>query len=406
MKLYHFFLFLLIPSLIFSISSNQNYDSYDRSIRNLKFTPTLKNFTWVVPNKNLPPEVVPNLSNNCIGIILFQNILFLGWRSGPFHFASPDVVIYIVSSKDMGKTWQFENKIKVGFDMREPHFIVFNNQLIFSYFEAGRDPLDFEPKALYRIKRNSFQSWTSPEVWGQPGEITWQLDVINGIGYSSSYIGDHYQPEAANMKLYFNYTTDGKNWLPINRTTQYQYFGGVSELGWTLDIDGNFWGVMRNEDGDDSGWGSRIAYASKGNLGYWMLFPPDRSDPDIYESPKMFVHGGDVYLIARRDLDPPFDLGLRNESYEVQKYANLIEYSLRAHTTSVWRLNKQTKKLEFLIDLPGCGDTAFPSIIRIGPNTYLVANYSSPLNHPEWSWIQGQISSEGTQIYFIIIEFV
>jgi len=89
-----------------------------------------------------------------------------------------------------------------------------------------------------------------------------------------------------------------------------------------------------------------------------------------------------------------------------KKYANLIEYSLRAHTTSVWRLNKQTKKLEFLIDLPGCGDTAFPSIIRIGPNTYLVANYSSPLNHPEWSWIQGQISSEGTQIYFIIIEFV
>jgi len=59
-----------------------------------------------------------------------------------------------------------------------------------------------------------------------------------------------------------------------------------------------------------------------------------------------------------------------------------------------------------LMDMPGDGDTAFPSIIRIGPHKYLVANYSSPLNHPDWSWIEGQTSSEGTQIYFIEIEFI
>lgn len=28
--------------------------------------------------------------------------------------------------------------------MREPHFLVFNDQLIFSFFEAGTDPLAFE----------------------------------------------------------------------------------------------------------------------------------------------------------------------------------------------------------------------------------------------------------------------
>jgi len=136
-----------------------------------------------------------------------------------------------------------------------------------------------------------------------------------------------------------------------------------------------------------------------------MLYPPDRSDPWIYESPKMFRFGDDIYLIARRDIDGPFDLGLRNETWEAQKYVYLVEYSLRAHTTSLYKLNKQTKKLEFVFDLPGCGDTAFPSILRIGPNTFLVANYTSPLSHPEWSWIRGQLSPEGTKIYFVIIQF-
>jgi hypothetical protein len=39
-------------------------------------------------------------------------------------------------------------------------------------------------------------------------------------------------------------------------------------------------------------------------------------------------------------------------------------------------------KLEFLTDLPGDGDTAFPSIIQIDENKFTIANYASPLGHP------------------------
>jgi hypothetical protein len=56
-------------------------------------------------------------------------------------------------------------------------------------------------------------------------------------------------------------------------------------------------------------------------------------------------------------------------------------------------------EVEWLMDLPGDGDTAFPSIIRLGPHKFLVANYTSPLDHPDWSWIHGQVSDEGTQMY-------
>ena len=36
------------------------------------------------------------------------------------------------------------------------------------------------------------------------------------------------------------------------------YTGGISEVGWEFDLEGNLWGVGRNEHGDDSRWGSRV----------------------------------------------------------------------------------------------------------------------------------------------------
>ena len=65
-------------------------------------------------------------------------------------------------------------------------------------------------------------------------------------------------------------------------------------------IQGNIWGVARNEDGDESGWGSRTFFASHDDLSQWD-FVSEESDPWIYESPKMFRHGSDLFLVARTD---------------------------------------------------------------------------------------------------------
>jgi len=278
-------------------------------------------------------------------------------------------------------------------------------QLIFSFFQAGTDPFAFEPKLLLRIFRKGFQQWTQPEVWGHAGEIAWQLEDVGAMAYASSYSGDHYSPSNPHIKVYFNYTHDGRNWFPVNQTVPWMYYGGVSEVGWTFDAKGNFWAVLRNEDGDATGFGSHVAFAPANGMGTWQI-TPKHSDPNIYESPRMFRHGDDLFLVARRDVDGPFDLGYTELPFDVQKYLNLGEYSLRAHTTALWRLNPTTRQLEWIMDLPGDGDTAFPCIVRIGPHRYLIANYSSPLKYPGWSWIAGQTSSEGTQIYFIEIEFM
>jgi hypothetical protein len=37
--------------------------------------------------------------------------------------------------------------------------------------------------------------------------------------------------------------------------------GGISEVGFHFDLEGNLWGVGRNEDGDDSGKSSTLNVA-------------------------------------------------------------------------------------------------------------------------------------------------
>ena len=47
---------------------------------------------------------------------------------------------------------------------------------------------------------------------------------------------------------------------------------------------------------------------------------------------------------------------------------DLASYSLREHSTAIWRFDQEGRQLAKVLDLPGCGDNAFPSIVRTGPH--------------------------------------
>jgi hypothetical protein len=216
-----------------------------------------------------------------------------------------------------------------------------------------------------------------------------------------SYIGNHYESGESKLKIYFNMTRDGRNWFPVNQTHPVMYLGGISEVGFTF-VNGNMFAVGRNEDGDSSGFGHRVFRADSGKLGTWRTSP---NDPMIYESPRMFSYDGKAYLVARKDLAPPFDKQLTFLPFFAQKIINLVWYSLRAHTTALYEVNPVTNEVKEVTELPGCGDTAFPSIVQISPKKFAIINYSSPLHHRDWSWIQGQLSPEGTQIHYLELDF-
>ena len=85
----------------------------------------------------------------------------------------------------------------------------------------------------------------------------------------------------------------------------------------------------------------------------------------------MFNHEGELYLVARTDPTGPFmsNYTATSELPPNQHHLyDLVAYSLRAHGTAIWRLNRETAALEWLLDLPGCGDTAFPRLVI---NNYL-----------------------------------
>ena len=386
-----------------AVSSNPDDDPASWSVdTTVDYDFTISPPTWIVPSPALPTGVSPQPSNNNVAICFHEGRLFFAWRTSATHFAGPTTRLYVMSSPDLGKTWAFEDEVFMGDDLREPSLVSIGGRLFFRFFEAGTDPVKFEPKSLWRCERLGQGSWTTPRAWGQPGEVAWDVKVRGGQAYMTSYAGAHYGTGPSAIDVRFQSSANGVDWAPVG-SSAVVYTGGVSESGFELDETGALWAVTRDEDGDATGWGSHVVTTPPGATGSWSF--PGRCDPQCYESPKMFRHGKDLYLVARRDPVAPFDLGISAFGVDVEKWINLVSYSARPKRTSLYQVDRTQKKVVTLADLPSCGDTAYPAVCRLDAHTFLVANYTSPLTHPDWAWIQGQLSPEGTQLYLATITF-
>ena len=221
-------------------------------------------------------------------------------------------------------------------------------------------------------------------------EIPWDMKVRNGIAYMTSYAGGHYIADET-IKVFFKQSKDGKAWNAVGGNP-FVYEGGVSEVAFEFDEDMNLWAITRNEDGDESGFGSHLCFAPAGDIGRWQC--PETSAPERYDSPEMFRHGKNIYIVARRDVGGDFGDG------------NLYEYSSRPKTTALYQVLRDSKEVVHLMDLPGAGDNAFPAVRRAGPHRFTLVNYTSPLDEPDISWIEGQLSERGTQIYLTTLTFI
>ncbi len=311
--------------------------------------------------------------------------------------------MYVVSSVDEMQGWSFETKISIGADLREPRFLVIGGELFLYYFEAGTSMVSFTPKNMWRTQRRPDGTWTEPVTFGRPEAVPWDIKLRGGVGYMTSDAGNHYtaSPEST-IEVYFEKTLNGIDWSPVDPQQVVSYRGGVSEVAFEFDEDGSAWFVTRNEDGDATGFGSHVCRAEAPKLADWDC--PDRSDPERYDSPELFRHGNKLYLVARRDIGGPFDQG-RDIPLSQARLQYALDYWTRPKRTAIYRVDKQARKIVHLLDLPSAGDTAFASVHRTGAHTFLVANYTSPLDRPDISWSEGQGSSRGTQIYFVTLSF-
>lgn len=358
---------------------------------------------WVIPSDSLPAAADPDHSNNNVDIVLHGGRLFLAWRTAPTHWASEDTRMVVISSGDLGGSWRFEASYALGADLREPRFLSFRGRLHLHFFEGGTSLTSFTPRFMWRVERGTDGTWSAPERFGGAGEVPWAIKARRGRVFLSSYLGEHYNEGVGALDVLFRESADGLAWSAPEAAARV-YRGGVSEVAFEFARDGTLWAVGRNEDGDETGFGSQICSAPPEAPASWTCLP--RSDPERYDSPVLFRHGEEIYLLARRDLGGPFDLGRDELPFEERKRKYLVEYWLRPKRTSLYRLDTTQRRIVHLLDLPGAGDTAFPSVRRTGANTFLVANYTAPVEDPDVSWVQAQGSTAGTAIYLVDLEFV
>jgi len=147
--------------------------------------------------------------------------------------------------------------------------------------------------------------------------------------------------------------------------------------------------VMRNEAGDENGFGSKICRAELDDPTDWDCIDDCRK----FDSPLMFTHDDQAWLIGRRNVTDSgcFDLGLDpNDFSHSERFTRYsADYWQQPKRCTIWHVDDETLAVTAIQDLPSAGDTCFPSILTIG-DAYEVWNYTSDPNQPDTPWLEGQ----------------
>lgn len=351
-------------------------------------------FAQVVPSVGLPPEVVPQAANNNLDIEMYDGRLFLAFRSAPTHFASVETVMWVVSTEDE-ETWRYEGSFARGTDLREPQLVVIGEELWLYFAVLGESPLDFEPEGMRASRRLGVGAWTESEPSYLDTFIPWRIKEVDGEIQMIGYVGGEnvYDADGEPIRIHWVTTTDGMEWTPVVGDDPVLMSGGGSEADYAFLDDGTLIAVVRNEAGDETGFGSKICRAEAGSLGDWDCI----SDPRKYDSPLVFVENNEVWLVGRRNVTDTghYDLGYDELEPVDQYFAYQLDYWGNPKRCSVWRVDAVTLEVSFAYDLPSGGDTCFPEQVDLEGGRRLLYNYSSPVDGLDLSWLEGQTGETG-----------
>jgi hypothetical protein len=356
----------------------------------------------VVPAPGLPPEAAVDRANNNLDVIRHADgRVYLAWRTAPSHFAGRQTSVNVVSSEDE-EHWRFETRFSPGFDLREPRWLSHNDRLILYVARLGSDPFAFEPQGLSMSEHRADAAWSTLEPVGPAGFIAWRVRVVQGrplmIGYSGG--ASLYNFDGAPVVVKMMTSSDGRRWTPAWGPSGVVLTGGGSETDFTFDDGGGLYAVTRNEAGDGDGFGSKLCHASAGTLDRWDCRP----DPKKYDSPLLFSHGGELYVIARRNVTDTGAYDVAGGPRVLRAVRNALAYIVTAKRCSLWRIDRQRGQLAFVLDLPSRGDTCFPSMLA-DPDAQdvVIYDYSSDIHGPDLPWAAGQ--RRETFIYRHVLRF-
>lgn len=357
----------------------------------------------IVPSDGLPPGLEVQPANNNLDAVRHDDgRVYLAFRTAPTHFASDKTVVYVVSSTDEIH-WSLEAQFSRGTDLREPRLLSFDHKLFLYVSELGSNALAFEPHAIWMSQKLAGGGWAALEETDRVGYIGWRTRSLGGKPIMVAYSGgEHlYQFDGSPMSVELLTTSDFLHWSPFNREWPALYRGGGSEADFTISDEGDLFGVIRNEAGDATGAGSQVCKGKLTDPSRWSC----RGDPRKYDSPLMFWHDREAYLIGRRQVTESghYDRG----SWLPGRFGilwNELHYIWTGKRCSVWRYVQSEDRIAFLLDLPSRGDTCFAAVVPGSAEDELVVyDYSSDINGRDVVWNVGQ--RQQTFIYRHVLRF-
>ncbi|NUP08040.1 MAG: hypothetical protein HOW73_18495 [Polyangiaceae bacterium] len=376
----------------------------------------------IVPGPDLPESIEPMFSNNNLDVVRFDGRTFLAFRTAPSHYASADTRIVVVSSTDE-KSWVEETTFQVGRDLREPRFLPVAGKLFLYVTELGVDDDDFQPGGIKVSERAAGGKFNALRPLFTDGRLLWRTFVHDGKSYATWYTGGEqiYRPIVllsrdklngflelllptplfeGSVKVHLGTTDDGVTFNPVASP---MHVGGASETAVAFDPSGNGYAVMRTELPEPGGHaGSNVCRAEASDLSKWSC----RHDTRKFDSPFMFEHDGEIYLVARRNLAQNGEFAPDPITTVADYVLAQAKYSCSRKRCAVWRFDKEHQAIDFVMDLPSRGDTCFPSVIPgERPDEVVIYDYSAPLNDTEEQrWCEAQ--DDVTHIYRHQIRFV
>ena len=344
----------------------------------------------VVPSERLPATVSPLRANNNLDTCRVDDTTYLAWRTAPIHFASSAARLEVISRQSDGP-WRHETTVAWGRDVREPRLVAHDGRLLLFFFPAGTHPLRFEPGRIHLTERLGPGGWTRPEPVSPPDHVDWRVRSLGGRLVMSCY-GDAsgaYTTDRAPRALLWQ-SADGRawdQWIPTDAlgpgTTETDFvpLGEAADGGDLL--------VVSRLESRGAGLGSRLA-----------VLAPDGSvrrtldEPRKFDSPALFNWQGRTFLVTRRQraFGGRVDVAPTSLPAGWRDPADQFLYWATPKASVLYEIDRETLAVTQVADLPGCGDTAFASIVGDdGDPEVTVYNYSSPFWMTHAPWVVGQL---------------
>jgi hypothetical protein len=366
--------------------------------------PSASKATIVVPSAGLPAGVKVDHSNANLSVTYFRGRTWMVFRTAKWQIADDNARLYVVSSKDQ-MHWRLEGTFWYNRDLREPRLFVWKRKLFLYFALLGTDAASFDPGGEMATRWISTGKWVKPKHILFPDFIAWSIKAHRGKAYMSGYTGGGgtFTPNPPPKYVYFMTTKDGWKWTPVDPEHKIVYTGQCGETDFAFMPNGSLVTACQTEEVDALGWGAKICTAPRTALAIWTC----NGDKRRLDSPYVFVYNGNAYVIARRqpNFGGNYDLGLPKTPDTDPEFA-LYDGSYAATTKrcSLWSIDPSDRTFKPLFDVPGVGDTCYPSMIRQPHGQFLVYNYTSPLDGSDPPWGTA-LTTGDTQIYRMTLQF-